>query len=139
MRALREAALLVILALIPATISGVLQLKVRSDLKPPTKAVGEVSLEEVRAWKEVLWVDARSREAYEAEHIPGALLLNAAEWDDLLVPLFDRWNPDVPIVVYCDSASCDASQRVAERLRDEVGLEHVHVLKGGWSAWKEGR
>jgi rhodanese-related sulfurtransferase len=98
-----------------------------------------VTLEEVRQFPEVLWVDARSREAYEAEHIPESVLLNVFEWEDLAAPFLDAWNPDVPIVVYCDSGSCDASTRIAERLRREMGIGNVFVLKGGWEAWKKAK
>jgi len=41
------------------------------------------------------------------------------------------------VVVYCSSLSCQASQEVAEKLREEVGLQSVFVLQGGWEAWRQ--
>jgi rhodanese-related sulfurtransferase len=91
----------------------------------------------VHEWGDrVLWVDARTRAKYEREHIPGAILLNEDEWNTLISAFLDAWDPDVPVVVYCDGGSCDASHAVAERLRKEYPqVTKVHVLKGGWSAW----
>lgn len=134
-RALKEAGILLAIALVPAIISGTVQVRFRG-LGSAGGSGDEVTVEEVREWPAVLWVDARSRAMFEKRHIPGAVLLNAAEWDDLLTAFFDAWNPDVPVVVYCDSASCDASHAVAARMRETVGLEDVHVLKGGWEAWR---
>ncbi len=100
---------------------------------------GHVNLATVEAWNaEILWVDTRSREAYEAGHIPGAVLLNEFEWDDLISEFFDRLvELDAPkIVVYCSVLRCLDSEQVAQRLRIEAGLENVHVLSGGWEYWR---
>jgi len=40
------------------------------------------------------------------------------------------------VMVYCNSRKCHASEEVAHRLREEVGLRPVYVLRGGWEAWK---
>ncbi|MDF1826084.1 MAG: rhodanese-like domain-containing protein [Verrucomicrobiales bacterium] len=82
----------------------------------------------------VLWVDAREREAFEAAHQDGAILLNLDEWGDLmfrhmhvLQGAFDR-----PVIVYCDAEDCGKSREVAKRLRELIGLDPVYVLKGSW-------
>ena len=99
---------------------------------------GEVNLEGIESWdEEVLWVDARSREEFEAARIPGALLLNEDAWDDLLFDFFEHWHPGRPVVVYCGSHGCRASHQVAERLREETGEDRIHVLHGGWDSWRE--
>ncbi len=100
---------------------------------------GHVNQATIDRWHtEILWVDSRSREAYEAGHIPGAALLNELEWEDLLPSFFDRLaelnNPR--IVVYCSVLRCLDSEQVAQRLRTEVGLKDVYVLSGGWENWK---
>ena len=95
----------------------------------------EVLLSTVLGWKQpVLWIDARSREEYEGNHISGALLLNEDEWDTLLPLLLDAWSPDRVSVVYCDSRQCSSSHQVTRRLR-ETGIQPVYVLKGGWHSW----
>lgn len=99
---------------------------------------GEVRLQTVLEWENVIWLDARSRAEFEEEHIPGAQLLNEDEWETLFFDFLDTWDPDQPIVVYCGSTQCQASKKVAERLREDLGDgQDVYVLKGGWSAWLE--
>lgn len=86
------------------------------------------------AEKKVLWVDARSREKFEEGHLPDAILLNAAEWGDLMFQHMDRLQEEMenPVVVYCDTAECGKSQHVALQLREILGMEPVYVLKGDW-------
>ena len=99
---------------------------------------GEVSLAEALSWDaEALWVDARTRAQFEADHIPGALLLNEDEWEALLPNFLVRWQPDMKVVVYCDSRQCGASHALADLLRESVGLEEVYILNGGWKTWLE--
>ena len=138
-RPLREILLLCGLALLPAGGSALLhrqEIPWRADALRP----GEISLREaLRLRQQILWVDARSRREYDAEHIPGALLLNEPEWDALLLALLDRWRPGQRVVVYCGSGACRASRAVAEQLK-EFNLGPVEVLQGGWEKWKkEGR
>jgi len=96
-----------------------------------------VPLSEVLQWKQtVLWVDARSAADFALAHIPGALRLTEDDWNELLPGLLKEWEPDSAVVVYCSSRSCHASEEVAKRLREEVGLKPVFVLRGGWEAWK---
>lgn len=98
----------------------------------------EVEISEVAHWSPpVLWLDARTAEAFQSRHVPGAILLNEDEWDRYLPGFLEVWQPETKVIVYCDSAACDASQAVALRLRRELQLTKVHVLKGGWSAWQK--
>jgi rhodanese-related sulfurtransferase len=103
-----------------------------------SKLVRSVSFAETLQWTHpVVWVDARQRRVFELEHIPNAVLLNEQEWVNLLPAFVEKWSPDRPVVVYCDSGDCDASQSVAARLKNEIGVEEAFVLAGGWRAWKE--
>ena len=133
-RLLRQLALVLALALVPALVSGAWQLRWRTE---EPLAPGEVRLATARLWgDQVQWVDARSRAKYERTHIPGALLLNEDEWDKLVGPFLDAWDADKTLVVYCDGGSCEASEAVAERIRTELKIGGVFVLKGGWAAWE---
>ena len=133
-RAVRQLALVLALALVPALVSGAWQLRWRAE---QPLAPGEVRVATARMWGDnVQWVDARPRARYERTHIPGALLLNEEEWDKLVGPFLDAWDADKTLIVYCEGGSCDASQAVAGRIRTELKIGGVYVLKGGWAAWE---
>lgn len=104
------------------------------------RAEGSVTLADVEAWSaNVLWIDARSDEAFERGHVPGAISLNDEAWDEKLFGVFDRYEPGDRLVVYCGSEACGLSQEVARRLREESGINEVYVLQGGWDIWKASR
>ena len=86
--------------------------------------------------KNVLWIDARWEAEYAQARIPGALPLNEDNWNKLLPAVLSAWQPGRRIIVYCGSRQCQASREVAERLRDQVGLADVFILKGGWESWQ---
>jgi rhodanese-related sulfurtransferase len=133
-QALRQLAALLALALAPALVSGLVQLKL-IDREP---LQDEVAANVAQSWGvKVQWVDARPRAKFEQGHIPGAVLLNEDEWDRLVPAFLDAWEPEKVVVVYCEGGSCDASHSVARRLREDLKLENVHVLKGGWAAWPQ--
>lgn len=92
----------------------------------------EIELEEVLARESVFWIDARADEDFEKGHLKGALSLNEERWEEGIVGFLDAWNPEIDTVVYCSSQACLRSHEVAERLKEELGVENVFVLKGGW-------
>lgn len=133
---LREILALCLLALIPALASAFLHPQ-RPCWNPDASGTDEVLLSTILSWKEkVLWVDARSREEYEKDHIAGAKRVNEDEWNLLVPGLLEAWGTGQMVVVYCDSQRCDSSRSVARRLR-ELGVGPVYVLKGGWEELKK--
>jgi rhodanese-related sulfurtransferase len=131
-RALREAALLLLLAAVPATIMGVWQLKTHKEeaLEP-----GEVRAREAKEWAiDKVWVDARSRSKFARNNVPGAVLLNSEEWEELVPGFLDAWGPDKAVIVYGDREG-DAAATIAHRLREELKIENVWVLHGGFDEW----
>jgi rhodanese-related sulfurtransferase len=132
--AFRQFLILALLAVVPALVSGAIQLKWQ---KNEPLAPGEIRAEAVRLWKDqVVWVDARPRARYDTGHIDGAVLLNEDEWDALVPEFLNVWDPEKAVVVYCDGGGCDASHDVANRLRRDFAIETVYVLKGGYPAWR---
>lgn len=83
---------------------------------------------------DVLWVDARPQADYEAGHVAGAILLNQEDWGNQLFDHQDRLQAAIgrPVVVYCDGSGCERSHDIAGRLRELLGLDPVHVLRGDW-------
>lgn len=130
----RQGLTLALLALAPAIAVALFHPK-----RPSWKS-DEVPLSLARHWKEtVLWIDARPRSDFEKTHVPGAMLLNEDEWNELLPAVLDAWHPDDHIIVYCRTLSCQTSHDVAKRLRTDVGLPEVYVLQGGWESWLDSR
>ncbi|MDI1248807.1 MAG: rhodanese-like domain-containing protein [Lacunisphaera sp.] len=133
---MRECALVLLLAAIPAMLTVWLHPK-RAALGWSRLDLGQVELSEVKGWQSpVLWVDAREDSTYTREHIPDAVLLNETEWNRLIPGFLEVWRPDVRVVVYCGEQTCNASEEVARRLRRELNLTDVYVLKGGWDSWQ---
>lgn len=134
MQSLREATVLVLVAIAPALLAVAfhpqLHDRERAGLHPEA-----VRLAEVRAWTaEPLWIDARTAEEFSNGHVPDAINLELASLESGLGDILQSWQPGTPIVVYCSSTSCELSREMTHRL-SEAGLEDVHYLHGGWEAW----
>ena len=135
MNQIRKAALILLIALVPAVAAGLLHPNRPAWTRPGAK--NEIDLPTALQWgSRLLWVDARPRAEFEAGHIPGAVLLNEDEWERQLDGFLDAWKRDSVVVVYCSTVSCDASRGVAARLKSEARIDDVYVLKGGWETWQ---
>ena len=135
LRGARQAGLILLVALVPGVLAAVFH------PRRPAWSRDQVAVPEVE-WAAVqqgpapaLLIDARSAAAYQRGHIPGALWLGDSPEGGGTVAVARVWRPGMRLVVYCDSPRCDAAQTAARRLRRELGLDDVVVLKGGWSAW----
>lgn len=136
-RVLRQVGAVLLLALVPALLAVAFHPR-RPAWSRDQALVPEVTWATVRDWRGlVLFVDARNAAAYQRQHIPGALSLSERGWEGLLEALVTAWRPAGRVVAYCDDQGCEASQSVARRLRRELGVNDVFVLKGGWRAWLE--
>jgi rhodanese-related sulfurtransferase len=133
---LRQAGLMALLA-VPLGLLTALWHPSAPNWSEAPLAEGEVRLATVLDWEESLWLDARSRLEFDQGHVPGALLLNEDDWEELFLDVVMSWSPDQRIVVYCGGSQCEASTRVAERLRADLGAAEVFVLKGGWTEWRK--
>lgn len=79
----------------------------------------------------VVIIDARSAEAFAAEHIPGAISLPHRTMNDQTTSPLDR---EVFYVTYCDGIGCNASTKGALNLT-RLGFR-VKELIGGLEWWK---
>ena len=91
-----------------------------------------VSINEIDAFPNALWVDARTLDEFETKRVAGSVLLNEEDWEGLLFALLEQWDPDQPILVYCGISACLRSLDVAKRLRSELGVGSVYAIEGGW-------
>jgi rhodanese-related sulfurtransferase len=99
----------------------------------------EVTLEKVRDnWQgKVIWLDARPKDQFEKEHVPGAHLLNEQDFDHQLLEILEvLQEADRPVIIYCGGERCEASRKVREKLVQMVPLDQCYELKGGWPVWK---
>lgn len=85
----------------------------------------------LEARQRLVVVDARSHEAYEAEHIPGAINLPHRQMNPESTAPLDR---AALFVTYCDGIGCNASTKGALALAT-LGFR-VKELIGGLDWWK---
>ena len=97
--------------------------------------------------QQLVILDARKKEAYDRNHIPGARWVDHETWKSALGDGTDAegWSkrigdlgigPDSRVVVYGDAAATDAA-RVWWLLR-YWGVNDARLLNGGWKAWQAG-
>jgi rhodanese-related sulfurtransferase len=82
-----------------------------------------------------LFLDARPRDFWRMNRIPGALALPEDDFDAAFAEVEPRLRRARAIVVYCSGYGCEASHIVARRLR-EKGFDAA-VLDEGLPAWEE--
>jgi len=77
-------------------------------------------------------IDVRSRESYQAGHIPGAKMIPFEEFK-MRMPEFSEFKDNL---VYCYSQTCQLADHAARWLADK-GYP-VKLLIGGFDAWEKG-
>lgn len=85
----------------------------------------------LNAGEKVMVVDGRSAEAFDLEHIPGALSLCHKDINFRTTETLDK---SVTYVCYCDGIGCNASTKTAMKLMT-LGFQ-VKELIGGLDWWK---
>ena len=81
-----------------------------------------------------VFLDARTPDVFDVEHIPGALNVLPEE-ADLFVEEVRRFAAQgKQVITYCDDMDCPLSKALARMLR-ERGITAVSVMVEGWKAW----
>lgn len=136
MTALRQAGLILLIAVALGGVTAAIHPKRPTFLAPPTDP-NEVNLTQVKSWGgAVLWVDARPDAEFASGHIANAVSLNFDNWQDQFPKFLDNYSPDRRVVVYCSAISCQLSREIAEKLRSN-GITNAYFLEGGWEAWQQ--
>jgi rhodanese-related sulfurtransferase len=110
--------------------------------KPASAQEGDpafLSLEEALAKYDdpnVIFIDAREPEEFEAGHITGAVLLPFDWLDDYWPQVEEKLPRDKEIVTYCSGAECELSLFLARYMKD-AGYERISIFFGGWVQWQE--
>jgi rhodanese-related sulfurtransferase len=98
-------------------------------------AVSLKQVKEAHRSGNVLFVDARDPEFFEQAHIPGAVSLPVGEFDSVFPRLEKQIRSAPRVITYCDSASCEMSVELTEKLL-LAGLEYVEIFTGGILQWQ---
>ncbi len=81
-------------------------------------------------------INVLDREDYQSKHIPGTENVPMSD-DDFVSRVESRVSSQSdPIVVYCASKSCNASEKAAEKL-EKAGFQRVHDFAEGTDGWRE--
>ena len=84
-----------------------------------------------------VFLDARSKEAYQEGHIPGSLNFYTNEIDKFAPAIFPQLtDKNKEIVVYCSGGTCTLSLELAQTLIQQ-GYARVKVFEGGFPEWKK--
>lgn len=84
---------------------------------------------------DIVFLDARSSEAFAREHVPGAVNLPYDPFAPDLAERIAALPKTRMYIVYCDGVGCPLSSDLAQLMRLE-GLDRVLVLAGGIEEWK---
>ena len=88
---------------------------------------------EVLGSADVVIVDVREQEEWEAGHIPGAAFVTRGHLESRIEGAApDR---DKRVILYC--ASGNRSALAARTLRDDLGYKNVESMTGGYTLWKD--
>ena len=107
---------------------------------PATRKADEICLSEITNQSDILWVDARSRGAWQKNGLPSSILWNLDPTEDMQA--FEADNAEKiataqKVIIYCGDENCGTSRQVAERIRKLDLGPQVLVLNGGWRALKD--
>lgn len=78
-------------------------------------------------------IDARSHDAYDREHLPGAVSMPSDHMGEHVLKDYDN---DETMVTYCTDLECTASTIAARKL-DRYGFKKVLEYKAGIEDWKK--
>ena len=79
-------------------------------------------------------LDARPRDQFAEDHLPGAMSLPITDFEQSFAELAPVLMSGMPIMVYCTGPRCDESLQLAERLR-EAGFSMVEIYVEGMEGW----
>ena len=107
---------------------------------PAQLATNQVSWADTKkflAAGQILLIDARATNYFNAEHIPGAVSLYALSTAGELAEFAARHpRKDTPIVIYCNSARCSMAQYLALILTRQWAYTNVREMVGGFVEYR---
>jgi len=94
------------------------------------KNVSPIALHQLMQTRQVTVIDVNSRQSWANAHVPGALHLDPANYDDSDLP------PDKQssLVFYCSNPMCRKAPNAARRAK-KLGYGNVPVMSAGITGW----
>lgn len=107
--------------------------------RPELLKADEVCIGDVWGSPGLVWVDARSRDLWERNGLPGSVFLTdhaEEDWEALVGEAAEQLFEAELVVIYCATEGCGSSREVATRIQDLGLLEanQVKILAGGWKS-----
>ena len=140
---LKEVAVLSLMAVVTALTvnffspAGISLIQTDSASNSPDVTIVDLeTVQKIATLENVVVVDARSQEQYQAGHIPGAVCLPAYNSDDAVFSFMDNYPLTTTVITYCSGVLCHDSHVLADELGD-VGYTDVMIFAGGLEAWQE--
>jgi rhodanese-related sulfurtransferase len=97
----------------------------------------EVGVAELVQFKTPLLVDVRTVEQYREGHMPEAISLPSAAWDESLLGFLDQWSPERIVIIYDDGGPRAEGKQAALKLLTDLPDMHVYLLHGGFPLWAD--
>jgi rhodanese-related sulfurtransferase len=85
---------------------------------------------------QILLLDARTLEEFEAGHIPGAVSLPLASPPELIRSRLEGHPGSTRLVAYCGAMGCPEAFQLATRLLREFGVLNAQFLFEGYAEWQ---
>ena len=89
------------------------------------------------ARNQIVIVDARAEQYYQAGHIPGAVSLPANSFGSLIDTFRITYATNNALVIYCTSPQCPLSHKEAELLMTRYGYGNIKVMPGGYEEYSQ--
>jgi len=145
--AFKEAAIILMAAMIIALVVNALRPDGLGLLKNPQKENTKVEAETIKKVdiqsamasyqsRKALFVDARSSEEFKSGHIRGAVNLPESEFHNRIEEFIQELEPNTGIIVYCGGIECSQAEDLAEKLA-QTGFINVSYFPGGYGQWCE--
>jgi rhodanese-related sulfurtransferase len=94
------------------------------------KTISPGALHQMKQDQQVTIIDVNSRQSWSEAHVPGALNLDPAGFDDRDLPQ-DKGSD---LVFYCSNPMCRKAPNAARRAK-KMGYRNVAVMSAGISGW----
>ena len=107
------------------------------DISPESiRGATTIDVNQARALfeQEVLFVDVRKDQDWEAGRVPGAVHLNLKETYSE-ANLLKEISKDAKVVIYCNGEKCLRSSKACAKAVD-WGFTDVHYFRNGFPSWK---